>query len=243
MKKLFVILLFLFLGMFVNQKSNAADFMYSMQEYRWQIRRNLGIDITNTAYISDSSLNQFVRYSIVSMNPLMRAYKTIDSFTTTYGETRYPLDTFVTDSIVGIIDVIWNSKDSIKSLVYMPKDQWYQLEVRHTLGKTGYELRPSYYDYIDNYLFVYPAPSVTGDTIVITAWSKIEDISTSDSTKGLDDIPQPYRTVILNYATYKIAQAKQHPMTELFKQDYLESLKFVNEALNGRRQVAQPTGQ
>ena len=203
--------------------THSADFCGSFSEYRTQMRRKLDIKQSNTAYADDSTLNQFIRESVVHVVPLINGYTTTAVVTTSYGDNSYAIDT----SLVDIESVEWSYNDSIKSMIYVPKAQWYQMENKETGTKDGYEKRPSYYDFTDSYLYLYPVPTKSGDSIIITGTGKIKSLAGSDS---LSNIPQKYRDVVLNYAVYQLSRAKQHPAWESFYRDYAESVSMFRGA-------------
>lgn len=209
-------------------RAYSADYADSFSEYRIQIKNNLNVKITNTTWISDSTLNDFIRASIIKVSPIVRSNKTQFKFTTRNLIGSYSLDT----TVVGVIDVAWSSNNYLKVMMYAPKSIWYTFENKSTIdGKDVYAKRPSYYDYIDGTLFLYPVPTTTGDTVVIDAYTKITSLSASDN---LDDIPQVYRTAIVDYATYLAARSKQHPDRAMYYQNYLESVQLINQSVNRR---------
>ena len=214
-KALYLITFMLLFGV-----THGADFCGSFGEYRTQIRRKMDISQTNTGYASDSTLNQFVREAVVQLVPIIKGYTKTAVVTTVYKDNSYSIDSTITN----IESVEWSYNDSIKSFVYVPKSQWYQMEHKETGNKDGYEKRPSYYDFTDSYLYLYPVPTKSGDSIIITGTGKIASLAASDN---LSNIPQKYRGAILNYAVYQLAKSKGHPLWESFYRDYVESVTML----------------
>lgn len=221
MKKLIIVFLILLSSGVVY----SADYAESFADYRSQIKSNLNINTSNTSYVTDTVMNQMIRQAVIMVNASLRPIKNRISITTTHRVGVYSLDT----TVLGVIDVSWHKNDSVKTFLFKPKTYWYQGEVQSTFGKKGYEARPSYYDFIDDEVYLYPAPFVTGDTITITAWQKVQDLAKYDN---LSTIPQQYRVPIVLYATYLIALSKQHPSTATYLQNYVNSISAINKALN-----------
>lgn len=221
MKKILILLLVLTGGV-----ASAADFMDSFSAYRSQIRRKLGVDVTNTTYISDSTLNEYIREGVVMVAPLVKGDRAIRTVNVQYRRTDYTLDSLVT----GVQSVTICKNDTVKALLYVPQNLWYQQEHRTTVGQQdGYLKRPSYYDYFDNTLLIYPPPTLLGDTIKINTWQKIGNISAVTSLTNLHPFA---RVAVLKYACWQAAQGRQHPMTGLFQQEYEKSLFDVSNSID-----------
>lgn len=203
----------------------SADYAETFAGYRSQIKSNLNINTSNTSYVTDTVMNQMIRQAVIMVNASLRPIKNRISITTTHRQGVYSLDT----TVLGVIDVSWHKNDSVKSFLFKPKTYWYQGEVQSTFGKKGYDARPSYYDFIDDEIYLHPAPFVTGDTIIVTAWQKVQSISASDN---LSTIPQQYRVPVVLYATYLVALSKQHPATAVYLENYRSSISAINRALN-----------
>lgn len=214
--------------------AQSADLLDKYRDYRYAIKQALGIDTASTMY-ADTTLNQFIRLSQLHVSPLIRFRQKEFSVITTYKQNRYTLDTMIT----GIEVVEWKKIDSVKSLIYAPKNSWYQLPVKQSKDEPeAYARRPSYYDYTDSLIFLYPVPIEVGDTIRILAWVKLPNVA-SDSL-ALIAIPIEYRDAVLKYATYKTAQSRQHPLTEVvYKRDADEAIGILTRVYG--RQIA-PTG-
>ncbi len=201
----------------------SADYADNFKQYRFQMKRKLGID-TSSVEPSDTTLNQFVREAIIKVSPIIQSNKASFNFNTTFRSNSYSLDTAVT----GILSVYWSKNDSIKTLIKAPMETWYTLlsaEESMLSGKSAWQNRPSYYDYRDGYIVLFPTPIRNGDTIRYDAFTKIKDIS--GPTVDLTTIPQKYRVAIVEYATYLLAQNLQHSAGTLIKQDFDESVSLL----------------
>jgi len=202
----------------------ASDFLDSFSEYTKQIRRNLGLSVTNTSVMSDSSMHQIEREAVITLMPILKASTDEYYVVTTFRQNTYAMDSL----FLGATSVQWSKNDSIKTLLYVPMEQWYQLGVSTNLStKAGYDRRPSYYAYDDNYLYLYPTPVQTADSFFIQAWRRVPSIAALDS---LHVIEQKYRPVICNYATWKVAAANNHPLMGV----YWELVKPYLQATNAK---------
>jgi hypothetical protein len=196
--------------MFLSQPVMAADFVLALPDYRAQIKRRLNVDPTNTTWMTDSAMNQLIREAIVTVNPRIEGVKVSKTLLTDYHKLAYKIDT----SVIGITSVTWVNGDTIRPLKYMVMESWVSLQHQSTDGADDNFLsRPSVYDYTDDSLYLFPIPTISDDTIQYWGSQKITDIMMRD-TIGI--LPQKYRVPILNYATYLVAVAKQHPAQGLF---------------------------
>ena len=181
----------------------AADFADDLAEIRLQVKSKLGIAENNITAINDSTLNRFIREAVVTLSPDIIGINRIDTVITLFKQNMYLLDTSVTQ----VTDVWWRKKDSIKSLTYLPRYQWYQQKLRTLMGKKDYEARPAYFDFLkvrDDtcYLTVYPAPVIHSETLFVLSVAKVENIS--DAT-GLSSLSQTDRAKVVNYTAYLTA--------------------------------------
>ena len=215
----------------------AGDFVGSFAEYRKAIKRKCGIDMSNTAWLPDSTMNDFVKEAVAAVNPIVMGRKIIDTIASILSqENTYEIDS----NMIGVFSVAWRNGDSVKSLVPVPRTLWHQQPHQTTIGQIdGYLKYPSYYDFIDGYVSVFPVPRISGDTVgdtlngafVVTGWSLVPDLTSGAS---ISLIPQQYRATILEYATWKVAEAKQHPLAAGFRSNFFELLSRMDVMLNGR---------
>lgn len=203
---IFITCIIVFLVALLGTQVHCADFCATFGNYDDQIKRKLGIDPADTTLLPDTVTHDRVREAVIALMPIMQGDKITDSITTSYKQSHYSLDSLME----GVNYVIWSKNDSVKSLLYLPQNLWYQKEPRTTVGKKGYDLRPSYYDYTDDQIFLYPTPSNAGDTIKIYGYASVSDIAAKDS---LHIIPQKYRPTVLLYSTFLCAEAIGSPLT------------------------------
>jgi hypothetical protein len=188
----------------------SADFMLTLSDYRAQIKRRLNVDPTNITWMTDSVMNQLTREAIVTVNPRIEGIRVSKTLLTDYHKLAYAIDT----SVIGVTSVTWVNGDTIRPLKYMIMESWVSLQHQSTNGADDEFLsRPSVYDYTDDSLYLFPVPTIPDDTIRYWGPQKITDIMTRDTIGAL---PQKYRIPILNYATYLVAVAAQHPAQGLF---------------------------
>lgn len=234
MKRLLLIMAMLVLCGSVRAATVTGIYLDSLRNYRVQVLIYLNIDTTNTTYVTTGALDHLIREAIVTNMVLMRCDKTIDSTTVT----KFRQNTYALDSLMlGVSSVEWSKNDSVKALMYVPRSHWYEMEDRSTVGQKNFAERPSYYDYDDDRVYLFPTPTVVGDTIMITGW---QGIGTIDTISAFSSIPQKYRAPIARCAAWLVVKAKQHPLTETYKKDYMELLATINAALNSRGQGGTP---
>ena len=188
----------------------AADFLLTLGDYRAQIKRRFGVEPNNTTWMTDTVMNQLIREAIVTVNPKIEGVKVSRTVLTDYHKFAYKIDT----SMVSIQTVSWVNGDTIRPLQYMAMESWGTLLHQSTNGAMdNYLSRPSVYDYTDDSLYLFPIPTISDDTIQYFGSQKITNIATRDT---VGTLPQKYRVPILNYATYLVAVAKQHPAQGLY---------------------------
>lgn len=194
MKKILIALLLL------AGSANAGQFLETFSEVRAQARAKLNINSTS-AYLTDSTANQYIREGMLFVNPMMMYDKEVKATVTTFKQNTYTLDTM----FVGLISIEMSKNDSVKTLKYVPRGQWYEQYVEKTTGKTGYDKWPSFYDYSDDQLFLYPTPTRAGDTVKMYGWQKVGDV---DTVSTLTKVPEKYRLAVMFYVAYAAADAR-----------------------------------
>jgi hypothetical protein len=214
---LFVILMFLVTPLY------AADlFLDDFQHYRHKIRTALGMDTSSTA-LADTTINDLVREAVYHIIPTTQFRAREFTFATTYKNSKYALDT----AIMEIISVEWFEKDSIKTMIYAPRNIWYSLPLKLTSTESeAYSRRASYYDYTDSLIFIYPIPIEADDSIRILASTQLVDTLINHP----EVIPIEFRDAVLKYATYLAARSRSHPLTPVFWQEYQESITNTRNA-------------
>ena len=220
MKKILFILLLLISGNVLSD-----DYANSFSEYRIQVKNAFGVRTDNSTWVSDTTMNDMIRQAVIAVGPIVRNKKETFSFLTVINQGAYDLDS----TVLGLITVYYEKNDIIRTFSYAPKGHWREIFPKDE--KKDYILEPSYYDYIDDKLFLYPTPPVNGDTIKYEAFTKVNSISALDS---LSLIPQQYRTAVLDYVCYRVAVLRQHPLTDVYYRNYKESIAIINATLNRR---------
>lgn len=207
--------------------SSGADFAGTFAEYRSQVRSLLGLAITNTLFASDSVLNQLIRQSVIAVNPIIKGKTQSYKVAVVASQDIYTLDT----SIVAVHTVDMVKGTLQKQLKFVSRETFWQMKV--DTGKGKRDPRPEYYDWDNGFLYLWPI-QVQGnfDTIRVTATKRIPSIAAADS---LNIIPQQYRPAIVQYATWLVARARQHPLADTFKRDAMDAIQMVNVAMNQRK--------
>lgn len=213
MKKLLIALMLLAVGVMATE-----DYLGKYADYRNQIKRrfNVGVTVTTEPW-SDTTLNQFVRDAVVHHSRLMRGPIFTDKIVSSADVGTYAMDT----ALVDILGVWWSKNDSTKSFLRVPREQWYTAKITPLAGKAAFDYRPSYYDWSDSLLWLYPVPDGAGDTIVVQGWRRVPSIAASDN---LSVIPQELRPTILDYVVWQIAMATSSPMVQMYMASYQQKL-------------------
>ena len=198
MKRLLVVILILAYG-----SVHAADFVLTLSDYRSQIKRKLNVDPANSTWMTDTVMNQLIREAIVTVNPRIAGVKVTKTFLTTTNRMSYPIDTTVVD----VFNVGWKSNDTVRWFTQMPMEKWSGLSTQNTWGAPdAYLSRPSVFDMTYDSIYLFPIPTLDGDTIMYIGSQKITGITTRDT---IGTILQELRVPILDWATFLVAQAKQ----------------------------------
>ena len=224
MKRL--ILLLVLLGTIPVQ---AASWLDARDDYAVAARVKLGIATGSTGYLSDSTASLLFNEAVTAILPVNRGIKRITKIVTSVYQDTYALDT----TLIGIEGVRWTKRDSVKSLMYLPVSKWNQPH-DETGGQTSTLNRPSFYDYTDSLLVVYPCPSYPGgDTLEVWGWHRLGNTDT-------DTLPtkiyERYRVAILYHMVWNFAKSRQDPRTQIFFDELQWALvnigmKMIGEAV------------
>lgn len=229
MKK--IIVLFLLLA----GSAQAGQFLETFAEVRAQVRAKLNINSTSS-FLTDSTANQYIREGMLVVNPMVMFDKEVKTTVLTFKQNTYSLDTM----LIGIISAEISRSDSVKTLKYVPRGEWYnQYVAPATAGKIGYEKWPSFFDYSDDQIFIYPTPTNPNltDTLKIYGWQKVGSI---DTVSTMTKMPEAYRVAVLDYVIYVAAKARSHPNTMLYYQDFQRDIAAINAAFNRKEAVSAP---
>jgi len=211
----------------------ADDLFNSFSSVRAFIRSELSYEGSSSGPKSDTLLNTYIRTAIVVVNYTIDAKTTRQVKALARSTQEYGLD-----STVNILSaqIKITGTDSIKTLVYAPRELWSeQKHVSTEPGKNkGLLAVPSFFDYTDSSIALFPTPSKTGapDSLILLVVQRQPDIDTLSS---LTLFPRKYRVAIVMYATYMVARAIQHPYTPLFRSDYAEHISTVRSTLNRKQ--------
>jgi len=139
-----------------------------------------------------------------------------------------------------VTDVGFFSVDSLKELKQRDRQGWDSLDAvdNHLVGKTTWEERlSSYYDWDGGYLFLYPPPAHSGDSILIMGYSKPRCIEDS---LLLIDIPVIHRPAIVYYATAMFATRIGLPTAETWLAKFNYWIQTINATINRKEYDEKP---
>ena len=216
MKRLLVLFLILCSG------AQGAGLFDDFTSVNAQVRAKLGLAATDTVTISDTVIHQFAREALLTINVNFQGTVKRDTLYPTFYENTYQLDSLAAE----VISVFWQKEDSFKSLIYLPKNQWYEQKVKLLKGKEGFERRPSFYDVevIDSatvLLVLFPTPAIPVDSTFIVSYVALTaNIRTTASLS----IRRNLQLAVVNYAAYLCALHLSSPKAEVLYRDFLFSI-------------------
>jgi len=220
MKRITILFMFILLG---YSASDAGQFLATTTDVAWQVRRKFDVDTSSTSkFLSADVANALTREAIVTVNPLLRGIKSVDTVLMVGLQDTYTLDTLT----LGVSSVEWINSANTRKITYRPRASWGD-------GKSDASLlgeenpKPQHFDYTETELTFYPPPIKTGDTMIVSCWKRVGDI---DTVTVLTFMPEAYRVVVMKYVTWAVALAKQHPLVEMYWRDYESTLKTTIEA-------------
>lgn len=228
--------LILMLILMLALTAGATDLFSTYASVRQYIRTELGYSSSSTGPLSDSLLNVYIRIASVTTNPVIQAREVEKSILCADGQNHYTLD-----SLESIISVEWAMNDSVKSLLFVPRELWH--EQSHKFCKAekdnSWLAYPSYFDYSDSLLFVHPPPDRGSDTIKILGVERTPDIDTAST---LTRFPRKYRVAIAMRATADVAQAITSPKTAVLEGKFEKYMAKIGAATHQRGVARVPAG-
>lgn len=231
MKKLLILVFVLF----VVSSVSATSFLATRDDYYSQARLKLGLTTSASGLLTDTVASQFLSEAIVQVVPSDGYIKKVTTISTLNGVIGYQLDT----TLVKIKNVWWHKGDTVKYLIRIDGEFTEKQNHKSTIGTTDALLRrPSYYQNTEDSVYLYPAPSITADNIYIAGYHRIGNVTSTDT---LTAIPEQYRTPILNYMVWQVAQSRGLPEANLHFQVLQWSLSKIGMTSTDGGQVV-PTG-
>jgi len=187
------ILLIALMVLIVSTAYGAEDYLDSLQEYSAVISQNLNISTTSKA-CPDSMKFRSVRSAAIVVAQAIYGNFMLDTVVATADDYDYALD-----SLIKVKYVNFKSTDTVLPLIFTPMVEWRSLKIPRTLtGQSGVLAHPSYYDWDNGYLFLYPTPHAA-DTFIVYGFGKLANII-SDST-FVTDLEVNYRPSLEALAT------------------------------------------
>jgi len=214
-------LLFTIFILMAVASSTSAEILATVASAMYRARADLNVDTTDTEYLPTIEATHRIREAVSLINHLLMDNRTNTAIPLAVNTYKYGLDSLETITSVQFI-----RGDTIKTLSYVPRAQWYEMENQFSKGLNGMLAHPSYWDYYDDTIYIFPVPSRV-DTLYATANDEIFGLDTLTLLSGIDEV---YRPAIIKYVVYETAKIRQHPMTAIYKQDYerLWGLLFPN---------------
>jgi hypothetical protein len=217
MRKLILVLLLLLVPSLVIGGS-----LDSTRNVRVAARRALGVDTTGGG-LTDANANYFIQEALVMHDPVLRGNVVEWVFTTTYNEYQYSIDS----NIIGIISAQIEKGDVVKPLLPIPIAGWDQMKHKSTKSKKDLERYPSYYDWTDDYLFLFPVPTRENsdyDTVRVIGYRNVAEV---DTIVDLSHLPERYKLAIRKYVTWQAALANSDPRTAGFEKVYDQQVAIL----------------
>lgn len=216
--------------------ANSTDLFATYASVREYVKSELGYSSSSTGPMSDSLMNVYIRICAVATNAPLQMREVEKSIIT--GD---KLNKYVLDSLASIISVEWSKNDSVKSLVFVPRELWFEQEHKSCRGTeaTGWNRYPSYFDYSDSLLFIHPPPDGGSDTIKILGVERYPDIDTATT---LTMFPRKYRIVLAMRAARDIGLAIQSPLAGPLDTKLKEYKAEIGAATHQRGAIRVPAG-
>jgi len=216
MRRLLTIVVFM-----VIAGSARAEILSTVAGAMYRARADLNVDTTDTEYLSNAEAGHRIKEAVSLINRLVGDNRTNTTIPMAINTYVYHLpDSSAADTLnrwwESIVSVQFVRADTIKTLLRVPRAMWYEKDHQFSKGSKGLLAHPSYYDYYDDSLYVFPVPSRV-DTLTVTTTDKITSLNAITTLISIDEV---YRPAIVKYVVYETAKARQHPMVLLYKQDY-----------------------
>lgn len=186
----------------------SAQFLGTRDDYIAQTRLKLGLNGSASGMLTDTTASSFLTEAIVQIVPSDGYIRKVTTITSVREQASYDLDT----TLVKIDRIFWKKNDTTKSIVYAPTEAWDKMAHKTTRGTTDpYLRRPSYYDKTPDSVYLFPPPTISGDTYYVIGWHRLADAA---SATDLTLIPEQYRTPILNYMVWGVAASRNMPQAD-----------------------------
>ena len=166
-----------------------------------QVRINLNLShINETA--TDSIIMGYIYDGAIVSSAIAQSITLIDTLTTSAYNHILAYDTL----LESIDDVVFFSRDSIKQVKWKDRDDWDDIDANNEyLNNTANfsDRLPTHYDWDNGYLFLYPVPVNTGDSLLIVGHARPDNIILDSL--FVRDIRVAHRPAIVYYATSMLA--------------------------------------
>lgn len=205
-------IVFICIVLLAVSSAQTAELYSTITACRWKMRLLVGLDTASSNALPDTVANGFIRDAIVHCAPEIRARQFKKKTVTVDGREQYAVD-----SIIRIISVETKFSDTMKPMKFLPRQFWAEQAHQYTGGgQMSFLARPSFYDFDDDSVYVYPIPSRT-DSLFITGVVKFSSIDTLTS---LTRYPEKLRLTFIWYAAYLWALAERDNRVTMYYQNY-----------------------
>ena len=222
MKKLFALIMLVF-ALNVQAQDYATDTTVVIA----QVKQNVGWATTNDNVI-DSIIVGYIKEGAFIVSSAIRSRILFDTVVTTAHDHFIAYDTLM----VTIDDVGFFSRDSIKELRWRDREGWDTLEAvdDYLIGKFKWDERlPSYYDWDAGYLFLFPTPGHSGDSLLIIGYGRPDNM---EGKVDLTDIVLTHRPAVVYYATAMFATRLGLPEAKEWDAKFNYWIQTINATIN-----------
>ena len=225
-------LLFLLFLMLLAPSVSAGSWLDTRTDYYTAARVKMGFKTTSTGALTDTAASLLWNEAVAMILPVNRGIKRLTTIVTSYRESTYALDSTLID-----IEAVWfDSVGIIKPMKYLPVRFWRdQPHINADGTPNPFLARPSFFDYTDSVLIIYPTPGqTTKDTMTVMGWHRLADVDTV-TVSGV--IPEMYRLAILYHMVWNHAKARGDNRVGAFKEELSLALNQIGLKLTRGGQV------
>ena len=231
MKRLTLVILILGIPGVVS----AGSWLDTRAKYYTAMRMKLGYVATASGLAPTAHCSLLWSEAASIILPINKGIKKLTEVVTSYRQATYTLDS----TIIDIEAVFYDSSGMLKPLEYLPIKLWGKVPHLETGGTPNPELaRPSFYDYTDSVLLIYPTQTghTWKDTLTIVAWHRLDGVDTVTVSR---DIPEQYRAAILYHMVWNHAKARKDSRAEEFRAELALALSQIGLKLLAGGQVVE----
>ena len=222
MKKLIVLFLLLFA---INVQ--AQDYATDTTAVIAKVKQNVGWATTNDNVI-DSIISGYAQEGALIVSAVASSRIFFDTTVTVVHNHWLLYDSLITV----VTDVAFFSRDSIKELKQRDRQGWDTLEAvdDYLIKSSAWDDRlPSFYDWDGGYLFLFPTPGHSGDSLLIMGYGRPDNMETNID---FSDILLTHRPAVVYYATAMFATRLGLPEAQAWDAKFKEYIQAINATIN-----------